>query len=139
MIFTWVLPACWPKNRRPQETCYITLLKVLNNILEHPAEAALGSEFRDFRDFGGPFPLPSEAKFRHLKTSNAALRAKAGSSLRPFEPSALFGLSLSVPFFLFLWQVFDLPGAKEFFLSCGFTEEEGGEVLASRLIFFVLV
>mmetsp|Transcript_18373 Transcript_18373/g.43091 ORF Transcript_18373/g.43091 Transcript_18373/m.43091 type:complete len:189 (-) Transcript_18373:78-644(-) len=62
-----------------QETCYITLLKVLNNILEHPAEA----------------------KFRHLKTSNAALRAK----------------------------VFDLPGAKEFFLSCGFTEEEGGEVL----------
>mmetsp|Transcript_18374 Transcript_18374/g.43092 ORF Transcript_18374/g.43092 Transcript_18374/m.43092 type:complete len:205 (-) Transcript_18374:78-692(-) len=64
-----------------QETCYITLLKVLNNILEHPAEA----------------------KFRHLKTSNAALRAK----------------------------VFDLPGAKEFFLSCGFTEEEGGEVLKS--------
>ncbi|CAE7840763.1 CPK3 [Symbiodinium sp. CCMP2592] len=62
-----------------QETCYITLLKVLNNIVEHPAEA----------------------KFRHLKTSNAALRAK----------------------------VFDLPGAKEFLLSCGFTEEEGGEVL----------
>mmetsp|Transcript_14119 Transcript_14119/g.33649 ORF Transcript_14119/g.33649 Transcript_14119/m.33649 type:complete len:192 (+) Transcript_14119:63-638(+) len=62
-----------------QETCYITLLKVLNNIVEHPAEA----------------------KFRHLKTSNAALRAK----------------------------VFDLPGAKEFLLSSGFTEEEGGEVL----------
>eukprot|EP00933_Yihiella_yeosuensis_P058069 TRINITY_DN5828_c1_g1_i1.p1 TRINITY_DN5828_c1_g1~~TRINITY_DN5828_c1_g1_i1.p1 ORF type:complete len:201 (+),score=53.94 TRINITY_DN5828_c1_g1_i1:94-696(+) len=37
-----------------QETCYVTLLKLLNNIVEHPAEE----------------------KFRHLKTTNATLRSK---------------------------------------------------------------
>lgn len=65
----------WPK----QETCYVTLLKLLKNIVEHPAEA----------------------KFRHLKMQNAALKAK----------------------------VFDLPGALDFLRSVGFQEVENGEAL----------
>ncbi|CAK9083334.1 unnamed protein product [Durusdinium trenchii] len=63
-------------DRGCPETCYVTLLKLLNNIVEHP----------------------SEAKFRHLKTSNAALKAK----------------------------VFDVPGAKDFLVACGFVEDGDG-------------
>ena len=64
----------WPK----QETCYVTLLKLLKNIVDHP----------------------TEAKFRHLNTQNAALKAK----------------------------VFDIPGALDFLKAVGF-QEVAGEAL----------
>merc|ERR550532_2266796 len=60
-----------------QETCYLTMMKLLDNIISHPGEE----------------------KFRRLKTSNAALRAK----------------------------VFDVPGALEFLQAAGFSEVAGGD------------
>lgn len=64
-------------NWQTQETCYVTLLKLLGNVVEHPAEA----------------------KFRLLKLTNAALKAK----------------------------VFDVVGAKDMLLVAGFREMADGE------------
>uniref|UniRef100_A0A7S3U5Z9 PUB domain-containing protein n=1 Tax=Strombidinopsis acuminata TaxID=141414 RepID=A0A7S3U5Z9_9SPIT len=63
-----------------QEMCYVTLMKVLEHIIQAPAEQ----------------------KFRHLRTSNAALRAK----------------------------LLDVPGTRDFLSAVGFVEEQEGEILA---------